>query len=163
MAITSNRLLTSLGGLSNLATVGGWLSISNNDALTNLEGLSSLTFGQGRIYVERNASLTSLDGLPIPDTLDGDLSISSNDALAGLDDWGAVPGRDAICKAFVFEDFGQAFGFMTRVALRAERMDHHPEWCNIYNRVEITLSTHDAGGLSERDVALARAIDACSG
>jgi 4a-hydroxytetrahydrobiopterin dehydratase len=84
-------------------------------------------------------------------------------ALAGLAHWDEVAGRDAIRRAFVFADFGQAFGFMTRVALLAERMDHHPEWCNVYNLVEITLSTHDADGLSERDIALAHAIDACVG
>lgn len=80
-------------------------------------------------------------------------------AIAGLDGWQAVEGRDAIHKEFRFADFNAAFGFMTRVALMAERMDHHPEWFNVYNRVAITLSTHDAGGVSERDVALARFID----
>ena len=81
------------------------------------------------------------------------------DALADLAGWREVAGRDAIRKEFKFKDFNQAFGFMSRVALMAERMDHHPEWFNVYNRVEITLSTHDAGGLSERDVALAAFID----
>lgn len=80
-------------------------------------------------------------------------------ALAGLPGWVEVPGRDAIRKEFRFKDFNAAFGFMTRVALMAERVDHHPEWTNVWNRVEITLSTHDAGGVTERDVALARFID----
>lgn len=80
-------------------------------------------------------------------------------ALASLPSWREVPGRDAITRSWRFADFNAAFGFMTRVALMAERMDHHPEWSNVYDRVEITLSTHDAGGLSERDVALARFID----
>jgi 4a-hydroxytetrahydrobiopterin dehydratase len=79
------------------------------------------------------------------------------DALPG---WRMVEGRDAIHRAFKFPDFVGAWGFMCRVALLAEKADHHPEWSNVYNRVEITLSTHDAGGLSARDVALARAIDA---
>jgi 4a-hydroxytetrahydrobiopterin dehydratase len=65
----------------------------------------------------------------------------------------------AIEREFKFKDFNQAFGFMTRVALYAEKADHHPEWFNVYNRVRITLTTHDAGGLSERDVAMARAIE----
>ena len=77
-------------------------------------------------------------------------------ALAGLDGWAEVDGRDAIAKAFAFKDFNAAFGFMARVALKAERMDHHPEWFNVYNRVEVTLATHDADGVTERDVKLAR-------
>jgi 4a-hydroxytetrahydrobiopterin dehydratase len=80
-------------------------------------------------------------------------------ALAGLPGWSEAHGRDAIRKEFRFKDFNAAFGFMTRVALMAERVDHHPEWTNVWNRVEITLSTHDAGGLTERDVTLARFID----
>lgn len=80
-------------------------------------------------------------------------------ALAELGGWQEAKGRDAIQRSFTFADFNTAFGFMSRVALMAERMDHHPEWSNVYNRVEITLSTHDAGGLSERDIALARFID----
>lgn len=82
------------------------------------------------------------------------------DALDGLPDWDHDEGRDAITRRFVFADFPQAFAFMTRVALIAERMNHHPEWENVYNRVEITLTTHDCGGLSARDVTLAQAIDA---
>jgi 4a-hydroxytetrahydrobiopterin dehydratase len=80
-------------------------------------------------------------------------------ALASLEGWKKVPKRDAIAKGFKFVDFNQAWGFMTRVALAAEKADHHPEWFNVYNRVEITLSTHDAGGVSAKDVALARFID----
>ena len=78
---------------------------------------------------------------------------------ARLPHWKPVPGRDAIARSFQFADFNAAFGFMTRVALLAEKQDHHPEWFNVWNRVDITLSTHDAGGLSQRDIALAEAID----
>jgi 4a-hydroxytetrahydrobiopterin dehydratase len=79
-------------------------------------------------------------------------------ALKELAGWQEVAGRDAINKSFKFKDFNEAWGFMSRVALLADKMDHHPEWSNVYNRVEITLSTHDCGGLSERDIKLARAI-----
>ena len=84
-----------------------------------------------------------------------------NTALPSLDKagWTAVEGRDAIYKEFLFKDFNQAFGFMTRVALKAEKMDHHPEWFNVYNKVQITLSTHDCDGLSENDVQLANFIE----
>ena len=82
-----------------------------------------------------------------------------SDALATLAHWSEVPGRDALRRSLKFADFNQAWGFMTRVALAAEKADHHPEWSNVYNRVEIVLSTHDAGGLSEKDVALATFID----
>jgi len=82
-----------------------------------------------------------------------------SDALAALEGWTEVAGRDAITKSFKFADFSQAWGFMTRVALAAEKADHHPEWFNVYNRVDITLSTHDAGGLSDKDMALAKVID----
>lgn len=76
-------------------------------------------------------------------------------------EWSLDPsGRDAIVKKFQFKDFNQAFGFMTRVALRAEKMDHHPEWFNVYNKVDITLSSHDVSGLSQRDIKLATFIDA---
>ncbi|QXM23588.1 4a-hydroxytetrahydrobiopterin dehydratase [Elioraea tepida] len=76
-----------------------------------------------------------------------------------LPTWRMVEGRDAITRSFRFKDFSEAWGFMARVALLAEAQNHHPEWSNVWNRVEITLTTHDAGGLSARDVALARAID----
>ena len=79
--------------------------------------------------------------------------------LTELKDWQATQGRDAIQRSFKFKNFSEAWGFMNRVALLAETQDHHPEWSNVYNRVEIVLSTHDAGGLSEKDVALAKVID----
>lgn len=82
------------------------------------------------------------------------------DALDMLDEWDFDDGRDALTRQFVFADFSQAFAFMTRVALLAEVKDHHPEWSNVYNRVDILLTTHDAGGLSQRDVDMAVAIDA---
>ena len=81
-------------------------------------------------------------------------------ALAQLKGWTAVDGRDAIQKIFRFKDFNAAFGFMARVALAAEKADHHPEWFNVYNRVEVVLTTHDADGVSERDVAMAQFMDA---
>ena len=80
-------------------------------------------------------------------------------ALAKLSGWAQVSGRDAISKTFTFKDFNQAFGFMTRVALVAEKMDHHPEWLNVYKTVEVTLSTHDAGGVTELDIKLAETMD----
>lgn len=84
------------------------------------------------------------------------------EALAGLPGWAPVPGRDAIGKTFRFADFNAAFGWMSRVALMAERFDHHPEWRNVYNRVEVVLTTHDAGGVTGRDVELARFMDAAA-
>jgi 4a-hydroxytetrahydrobiopterin dehydratase len=81
-------------------------------------------------------------------------------ALAGLNGWKEVADRDAIVKEFRFADFNQAFAFMTQIALKAERMDHHPEWSNVYNRVSVVLSTHECGGVSQRDVDMARFIDA---
>jgi 4a-hydroxytetrahydrobiopterin dehydratase len=80
-------------------------------------------------------------------------------ALSRLKGWSEVSGRDAISKKFVFADFNQAFGFMTRAALAAEKLDHHPEWFNVYKTVEVTLSTHDAGGVTELDVKLAEMMD----
>ena len=85
--------------------------------------------------------------------------IGADAALARLDSWRAVEGRDAITKEFRFKDFNAAFGFMARVALYAEKQDHHPEWFNVYNRVDVTLSTHDSGGVTDKDVALAHFMD----
>jgi len=82
-----------------------------------------------------------------------------NEALAKVREWQSVEGRDAISRSFKFKDFSEAFGFMTRAALVAERMNHHPEWFNVWNRVDVTLSTHDAGGLTELDIKLAAAMD----
>lgn len=79
--------------------------------------------------------------------------------LAGLDGWQLVPGREAITRSYRFADFSAAFGWMTRVALMAEKLDHHPEWRNVYNRVEVVLTTHDAGGLTELDFQLAGFMD----
>ncbi len=84
-------------------------------------------------------------------------------ALAKLPGWDPVESRDAIQKPFRFKDFNQAWGFMSRVALAAEAMNHHPEWSNVYNRVEIVLTTHDCGGLSERDIQLAWKIEQFAG
>jgi 4a-hydroxytetrahydrobiopterin dehydratase len=84
-------------------------------------------------------------------------------ALSKLSGWTEVKGRDAIGKKFVFKDFNEAFGFMTRAALVAEKMDHHPEWFNVYKTVEVTLSTHDAGGVTELDVKLAGMMDKIAG
>lgn len=88
--------------------------------------------------------------------LDGDQRTA---ALAALAEWQVTEGRDAIARAFRFKDFNAAFGFMCRAALVAEKMDHHPEWSNVYNRVEVTLTTHDADGLTELDTKLAAAMD----
>jgi 4a-hydroxytetrahydrobiopterin dehydratase len=81
-------------------------------------------------------------------------------ALKELPGWSEVGGREAIGRTFTFKDFNEAFGFMSRVALVAEKRDHHPEWRNVYKTVEVTLSTHDAGGVTSRDIDLARAMDA---
>jgi 4a-hydroxytetrahydrobiopterin dehydratase len=85
------------------------------------------------------------------------------DALAGLEGWEWDVKRDAISRSFTFVDFSEAFAFMTRVAMEAEKADHHPEWSNVWNRVDILLTTHSAKGLTAKDVALAKRIDACAG
>jgi 4a-hydroxytetrahydrobiopterin dehydratase len=89
--------------------------------------------------------------------------IGAKAALATLTGWRAVDGRDAISKSYKFADFNEAFGFMTRVALKADQMDHHPEWFNVYSKVDVTLSTHDAGGVTDKDVALAKFMDEAAG
>lgn len=81
-------------------------------------------------------------------------------ALDRLGEWDVDDARDGITRQFIFKDFSEAFAFMTRVALLAEVQDHHPEWSNVWNRVDILLTTHDAGGLSQRDIKMATAIDA---
>jgi 4a-hydroxytetrahydrobiopterin dehydratase len=86
--------------------------------------------------------------------------IGAKAALETLPGWAAADGRDAIVKTYEFDDFGAAFGWMTRIALAAEKLDHHPEWFNVYSRVEVLLATHDAGGVTELDVKLARIMDA---
>ena len=81
-------------------------------------------------------------------------------ALKKLRKWKSAAGRDAIARSFMFKDFNQAFAFMTRAALLAEMLDHHPEWFNVYNKVDVTLSTHDAGGVTQKDIDMATAMDA---
>jgi 4a-hydroxytetrahydrobiopterin dehydratase len=80
-------------------------------------------------------------------------------ALKGLPGWKEVAGREAIARTFTFKDFNEAFGFMSRAALVAEKRDHHPEWKNVYKTVEVVLATHDAGGVTTRDIELATAMD----
>ena len=89
--------------------------------------------------------------------------IGAEAALAQLPGWAAVPDKDAIGKTFKFVDFNAAFGFMTRVALMADKLDHHPEWFNVYNRVEVVLTTHDADGVSALDVTMAKFMDSAAG
>jgi 4a-hydroxytetrahydrobiopterin dehydratase len=84
-------------------------------------------------------------------------------ALARVSSWTLVDGRDAITRSFKFADFSAAFGFMSRCALVAEKLDHHPEWFNVYNRVDVVLSTHDAGGLTELDIKMAEEMDRIAG
>ena len=92
----------------------------------------------------------------MPKKLEGQARAAALKALPG---WLDVSGRDAIARKFQFRDFNEAFAFMTRVGLLAEKLDHHPEWFNVYNRVEVTLSTHDAGGITDNDVKMAQAMD----
>ncbi|MBO6765550.1 4a-hydroxytetrahydrobiopterin dehydratase [Maricaulis sp.] len=86
--------------------------------------------------------------------------IGAEAALKALTGWSAVEGRDAIRKVFEFEDFNAAWGFMSRVAVKADKVDHHPEWFNVYNKVDVTLATHDADGVTQKDVDLASFMDA---
>jgi 4a-hydroxytetrahydrobiopterin dehydratase len=84
-------------------------------------------------------------------------------AVKQLKGWTETPGRDAITKTYKFADFNAAFGFMTRVALKADQMDHHPEWSNVYSKVEVVLTTHDANGVTDKDMKLAQFMDAAAG
>lgn len=86
-------------------------------------------------------------------------SATLKSALADLPQWQIARGGDAIARKFEFKDFNEAFGFMARAALLAEKMDHHPEWSNVYRTVEVTLTTHDAGGVTENDIRMARAMN----
>jgi 4a-hydroxytetrahydrobiopterin dehydratase len=88
--------------------------------------------------------------------------VARETSLASLEEWTLVEGRDAISRTFQFADFNAAFGFMSRAALKAEAMNHHPEWFNVWNRVEVTLSTHDAGGLTALDIELAAFMDSAA-
>lgn len=88
--------------------------------------------------------------------------IGADAALSQLSGWSAAPDKDAITKTFKFVDFNEAFGFMTRVALMADKLDHHPEWFNVYNRVEVLLTTHDADGVTDLDVTLAKFMDSAA-
>ena len=105
-----------------------------------------MTVGNAQILL-RETSMAKLEGA------------ARKQALADLKGWREFEGRDAITRKFVFKNFNEAFGFMARVALAAEKMDHHPEWSNVYKTVDVVLSTHDAGGLTEKDIALAKAMD----
>jgi 4a-hydroxytetrahydrobiopterin dehydratase len=85
--------------------------------------------------------------------------LTDTEVMSQLSGWSIVQGRSAIMKSFKFKNFGQAFGFMTEAALVAEKMDHHPEWFNVYSRVDVTLTTHSDGGITDLDVKLAKAMD----
>lgn len=92
-------------------------------------------------------------------TTSRDPTLVPSDAVKGLAGWSVVSGREAIAKTFRFTDFNAAFGWMCRVAMVAEAADHHPEWFNVYNRIDVVLATHDAGGVTAKDLALARFMD----
>jgi 4a-hydroxytetrahydrobiopterin dehydratase len=104
----------------------------------------------------RSPTLIARGVLRMPTKLD---ETARAKALTGVPQWSPVTGRDAIHRSFKFKDFNAAFGFMVRAALIAEKLDHHPEWSNVYNRVDVTLTTHDAGGLTALDFKLAAAMD----
>lgn len=93
----------------------------------------------------------------------GTQKIGAAAAVKQLKGWAETPGRDAISKTYRFADFNAAFGFMTRIALKADKLDHHPEWSNVYNKVEVVLTTHDSGGVTDRDVELAKFMDEAAG
>ena len=109
-----------------------------------------------RFYASSRIRNTARTATLKPTLLSGSVK---EDALKSLSGWTVVNGRDAIQKSFIFPDFVEAFGFMTKVAITSEKMDHHPEWYNVYNKVDVTLSTHDCSGLSQLDIDLARKMD----
>jgi 4a-hydroxytetrahydrobiopterin dehydratase len=90
-------------------------------------------------------------------------TIGAKAAISQLKGWSEVDGRDAIAKSYKFDDFSAAWAFMSKVAVKAERMDHHPEWFNVYSKVDVTLSTHDAGGVTDKDIELAKFMDEAAG
>jgi 4a-hydroxytetrahydrobiopterin dehydratase len=103
-----------------------------------------------------HGTIVGSGGVTVAEKLTGN---ARKTALAKLAGWSEAKDRDAISRTFTFRDFNEAFGFMTRAALVAEKLDHHPEWFNVYDKVEVTLATHDAGGVTERDIELAAAMD----
>jgi 4a-hydroxytetrahydrobiopterin dehydratase len=125
----------------------------NADQAGTKEVIETLRFGLG---------LSSTDGMEasMAERLSADARKS---ALQGLTGWSEVAGRDAIARTFTFKDFNEAFGFMARAALVAEKSDHHPEWRNVYRTVEVVLATHDAGGVTALDIDLAKAMNAIAG
>ena len=132
------------------------------DRLQRLGGHGFEVSEAGGINVEHcvaDDSVVADDSLQCDAMVEKLTDIARADALEDLNGWISVGGRDAICKSFKFATFNAAWGFMTRIAMQAEKMDHHPEWSNVYGSVEITLTTHDCGGVSTRDIALAKFID----
>ncbi|CAF3351125.1 unnamed protein product [Rotaria sp. Silwood1] len=113
-----------------------------------------------RLNKYSNSLTTNISKKKMRAKLEGD---QRNDVLKQLETngWSLVDNRDALSKTFLFKNFNQAFGFMTRVALLAEKLDHHPEWFNVYNKVQVTLTTHDLNGLSTHDVQMAQFMDKC--
>jgi 4a-hydroxytetrahydrobiopterin dehydratase len=114
------------------------------------------------VRVTRCYSASAMAMRPAPVLLDKHVKATQLASL-GSKGWKLVDGRDAINKTFLFSNFVDAFGFMAKCAIQAEKVDHHPEWFNVYNRVEVTLSTHDCGGLSQLDINMAIAMDDLSG
>ncbi len=114
------------------------------------------------VRVSRCYSVSAVAMRPAPVLLEKQVKATQL-ALLGSKGWKLVDGRDAIKKTFLFPNFVDAFGFMTKCAIQAEKVDHHPEWFNVYNRVEVTLSTHDCGGLSQLDINMAMTMDNLSG
>jgi 4a-hydroxytetrahydrobiopterin dehydratase len=121
------------------------------DLLTRGRDVKRVDFACGKTAI--------MVGCKRPEVSDMSGRIGAKAAVVLLTGWSEAPDRDAICKTFEFVDFSGAFAFMARIALKAEQMDHHPEWFNVYNRVEVTLATHDADGVTDKDVTLAAFMD----